>query len=178
MYSSPHYKLPHLNLDIITLFSDVIFICGTTNSFLMVFPSLKNVWVPCFLYAFLKLSPSPLVFKVFKNACGKHWIQYFFKGGNAIKNLLVASTDKGHITKKSKVIYRFKCESLEYGEEYIGKSSRAFGKRFKEHLMNPSSIYNHSNTKGHTTTADNFSKVEEGGPELHYNCKQINICKG
>ena len=49
----------------------------------------------------------------------------------------MAPKDKDHITKKSGIIYRFKCDRLEYDEEYIGETSRTFGERFKEHLKAP-----------------------------------------
>ena len=48
---------------------------------------------------------------------------------------------------------------VEWDEEYIGKSSKAFGERFKEHLKAPSPIYDHYNTTGHNVTLDNFSIV-------------------
>ena len=72
---------------------------------------------------------------------------------------LVAPKDKDHITKKSGIIYRFKCDRLECDEEYIGETSRTFGERFREHLKALSPIHDHSNTSGHTTTLDNFKVV-------------------
>ena len=79
----------------------------------------------------------------FMNACRKHEIQVIFRG-NTIKNFLVTTKDKYLITKKSGMIYRFKCNRVECDEEYIGESSRTFVERFKEHLKAPSSIYDHS----------------------------------
>ena len=83
----------------------------------------------------------------------------YFKSGKSIKDELVAPKDKDHITKKSGIIYRFKCDRLECDEEYIGETARTFGERFKEHLKAPSPIYDHSNTTGHSTTLDSFSMV-------------------
>ena len=57
----------------------------------------------------------------FKNTCGKHRIQVFFRGGNTIRNFLLGPMDKDNITKKSSVIYIFNGERLEHGEEYIGE---------------------------------------------------------
>ena len=71
----------------------------------------------------------------------------------------MAPKDKEHITQKSGIIYRFKCDRLECNEEYIGESARTFGERFREHLKAPSPIYDHSNITGHTTTLENFSIV-------------------
>ena len=76
-----------------------------------------------------------------------------------MKDELVAPKDKDHITKKSGIIYRFKCDRLECDEEYIGDISRTFGERFKEHLKAPSPTHDHSNTTGHTTSLENFSIV-------------------
>ena len=72
-----------------------------------------------------------------KNVSKKHGIQVHFKGGRTIKDLLVAPKDQDHITKKSGIIYRYKCESVEC-DEYIGESSRTFGERFKENVKAPS----------------------------------------
>ena len=94
-----------------------------------------------------------------KNVCNKHGIQVHYKGGNTIKSLLMAPKDKDHITKKSGIIYRFKCNRVECGDEYIGESPRTFGERFMEHLKAPSLIYDHYNITGHSTTIENFSIV-------------------
>ena len=94
-----------------------------------------------------------------KNVCNKHGVQVHYKGGNTIKSLLVAPKEKDHITKKSGIIYRFKCNRVDCDDEYIGESSRTYGERFKEHLKAPSPIYDHYNTRGHTTTIENFSIV-------------------
>ena len=95
----------------------------------------------------------------FKNIGKKYGIQVHFKSGRTIKDELVAPKDRDHITKKSGIIYRFKCDRLECDEEYIGETSRTFGERFREHLKAPSPIHDHSNTSGHTTTLDNFKVV-------------------
>ena len=92
-----------------------------------------------------------------KDTCNRYGIQVHFKGGKTIKDLLVAPKDKKHLTKKSGIIYRYKCDRLECNEEYIEESARTFGERFKEHLKDPSPIYDHSNITGHTTTLENFS---------------------
>ena len=94
-----------------------------------------------------------------KNVCKRYGIQVHFKSGKTIKGQLVAPKDKEHITKKSGIIYRFKCDRLECDEEYIEETARTFGERFKEHLKAPSPIHNHSNITGHTTTLENFSVV-------------------
>ena len=67
--------------------------------------------------------------------------------------------NKDPITKKSGVIYRYKCDRVDCDEEYTGESSRTFGERFKEHIKAHSPIYDHFNITGHSTTIDNFSIV-------------------
>ena len=94
-----------------------------------------------------------------KNIWKRYGIPVHFKSGKTIKEELMAPKDKDHITKKSGIIYRFKCDMLECDEEYIGETARTFGERFKEHLKAPSPIHDHSNTTGHTTTLNNFSTV-------------------
>ena len=110
---------------------------------------------PKFLYEqkIFKLSES------LKNICNKHRLQVYYKGGNTIKGLLMAPKDKDHITMKSGIIYRFKCNRVDCDDEYIGESSRTFGERFKEHLKAPSPIYDHYKNTGHSTTIENFSIV-------------------
>ena len=70
---------------------------------------------------------------------------------------VIISKDKDHITKKSGIIYRYKCDRLECDEGYIGEAARTFGERYKEHLRAPSPLYDHSNTTGHNITLNNFS---------------------
>ena len=74
--------------------------------------------------------------------------------------------DKDPITKKSGIIYTYKCDRLECDEEYIGESARTFGERYREHLKTHSPIYDHSNITGHATTLDNFS-IGEGESQAH-----------
>ena len=95
----------------------------------------------------------------FKNTCKKHGTQVYFRGGKTIKDLLVSPKDRDHITQKSGIICRYKCDRLECDEEYIGESARTFGEKFKEHLKCPSPIYDHSNIICHNTRLDNFSIV-------------------
>ena len=94
-----------------------------------------------------------------KKTCSEYGVQVYFKGGNTIKNFLMAPKDQDAIQGKSRVIYRYQCDRVECDEEYIGESSRTFGERFKEHLKAPSPIYDHYNTIGHNATIDNFSIV-------------------
>ena len=61
-----------------------------------------------------------------KKSCKKFGVQVHFKGGQTIKNLLMDPKDKDHITKKSGVIYRYKCDEDECDEEYIGESTKTF----------------------------------------------------
>ena len=76
----------------------------------------------------------------------------------------MAPKDKDHLTKKSGIIYRYKCDRLECDEEYIGETARTFGERYKEDLKAPSPIHDHCNISGHNITLNNFSTV---GREEH-----------
>ena len=91
--------------------------------------------------------------------CNNHGVQVYFKGGTTIKNLLKAPKDQDPIKSRSGAMYRFKCNRVECGDEYIGESSRTFGERFKEHLRAPSPIFDHFNTTGHQVSLENFSIV-------------------
>ena len=95
----------------------------------------------------------------FKNTCQKYGVQVHFKGGQTIKDLLMAPKDKDPITNKSGVINRFKCSEHGCEEEYIGESARTFAERFKEHQKSPSPIHDHSNISGHKVDLNNFTII-------------------
>ena len=80
----------------------------------------------------------------------------YFKGVNAIKELLVHPKDKDNILQKSGVIYRYKCGRVDCEEGYIGESGRTFAERFREHMRAPSPIHDHFNSE---VSLDNFSIV-------------------
>ena len=94
-----------------------------------------------------------------KNIGKKYGIQAHFRSSKTLKDELVAPKDKDHITNKSGIIYRFKCDRLECDEEYIGETARTFRERLKEHIKAPSPIYDHSNITGHTANIHYFSIV-------------------
>ena len=94
---------------------------------------------------------------VIARSCNKFGVQV--KGGQTIKNLLMAPKDKDPITNKSGVIYRFKCSQHGCKEEYIGESARNFAERFKEHQKAPSPIFDHCNIAGHNINIINFTIV-------------------
>ena len=95
----------------------------------------------------------------FKNTCQKYGVQVHFKGGQTIKDLLMAPKDKDPITNKSGVIYRFKCSEDGCEEEYIGESARTLAERFKEHQKSPSPIHEYCNIPGHKAEINNFSII-------------------
>ena len=94
-----------------------------------------------------------------KKIGSKYGLQVSFKGGTTIKNLLMSPRDKDPIQKQSGVIYRYRCDRVDFDGEYIGESSRTSGERFREHLKPPSPIYGHSNITGHNVTINNFNIV-------------------
>ena len=89
-----------------------------------------------------------------------------FKGGTTLKNLLVSPKDKENITKKSSVIYWFRCDRIDCEDEYIGESSRTFGERYKEHLKALSPIFEHQSKAGHTTSVENFKIIGREGHNM------------
>ena len=83
----------------------------------------------------------------------------YFIGCKTIKDLLVAPKDKDSITERVASYTGTSVTGWKCDEECIGESARTFGERFREHLKDPSPIYDHSNVTGHTTALDNFSIV-------------------
>ena len=101
-----------------------------------------------------------------KVICSRYGTQTHFKGNSTIKILLVSLNDKNPMASKRGAIYWFQCGVIACNEEYIGKTSRTFRERFKEHLKEPFPIHNHSINTGHPTTQDNN---REGGPQYCQN---------
>ena len=66
-----------------------------------------------------------------KNICKRYGIQNHFKGNGTIKNILVKPKDKDPLDRKSGAIYWYKCGELMFDEEYIGDTSRTFGRDIK-----------------------------------------------
>ena len=110
-----------------------------------------------------------------KNIGKKYGMQVHFRSGKTLKDEVVAPKDKDHITNKSGIIYRFKCDRLECDEEYIGETARTFGERLKEHLKAPSSIYDHSNITGQTANINNFNVVGREEQNLSRLMKESNV---
>ena len=71
------------------------------------------------------------------NICKKYGIQVHFKSGKSIKDDMVAPKDKDHLTKKSGIIYRHKCDRLECDEEYIGETARTFWREIQRTSEGP-----------------------------------------
>ena len=107
-----------------------------------------------------------------KKICGRYGIQTHFKGGRTIKNLLVSPKDKDPMVNQSGVIYWYQCGDLSCDDEYIGETSRTFGKRYKEHLKPPLAIHHHSNQTGHTTNQNNFQIIGREWQNLTRNIKE------
>ena len=56
----------------------------------------------------------------FKNISGKVGIQVHLKGHNTIISSPSGTQEQGQHHSKSGVIYRYKCDRLEHGKEYLG----------------------------------------------------------
>ena len=95
----------------------------------------------------------------FKNICYKYGVQTYFKGGTTIKQLLVTPKDQDHKERKGNVIYSYQCAEVDCNDEYIGKTSRTPGERYKEHLKEQSPIHAHSLQTGNIATSDNFNII-------------------
>ena len=57
-----------------------------------------------------------------------------FKGCNTTKSLLVDPKNKDNVTQNSGVICSYKCDWLQWDEEYLGESAKTSRERLKEHL--------------------------------------------
>ena len=98
------------------------------------------------------------------------WNTGTFQRRKTLKNLLISPKDKDAIAKKSSIIYLFRCDEIACEDEYIGESSRTFGKMYKEHPKAPSSIFEHQSTTGHKTSVENCRII---GMERHNMARAI-----
>ena len=76
---------------------------------------------------------------------------------------------------KSGVIYHYKCSHMDCPEQYIGESGRTFGDRFREHLMVPLLIHQHSQSKGHHVDLECFTIIDRGPSEQLR--KPLHLCE-
>ena len=103
-----------------------------------------------------------------KHTCTMYGIQTYFRGNRTIRQMLVRPKDPDSKEKKSGVIYIYQYGAIDCGEEYIGKTSRTLGERYKEHLREPSNIQVHSQSTGHKLSQDNFNIIGREGQDLTY----------
>ena len=101
-----------------------------------------------------------------KHTCSRYGIQTHFKGNRTLKQMLVKPKDKDPKQKTSCVIYCYQCTAIDCGEAYIGEISRTLGKRYKEHLREPSPIQVHSQLTGHQFSKDNFNIIGREGQDI------------
>ena len=71
---------------------------------------------------------------------------------------------------QSDAIYWYQCEDLTCDDEFIGETSRTFGKRYKEHLKDPSPIHHHNNQTNYPINQNNFKII---GREGHHMSRYI-----
>ena len=83
----------------------------------------------------------------------------------------MAPKEKDPKLAKSGVIYKYKCPTINCTEEYIGKSGRTFGDRYKEHFKAPSPIHLHTST-GHLVSPECFSILDRETQGMAMNIKE------
>ena len=71
--------------------------------------------------------------------------------------------DKDPKEKTSGVTYCYQCVAKDCGEEYISETSLTLGKRYKEHLREPSPNQAHSHLTGHQLSQDKFNIIGREG---------------
>ena len=76
------------------------------------------------------------------------------------------------MTKKNSVIYCYSCDKINCGKEYIGESSRSFGKRLREYMKAPSPIIDHQSNSHHITSIENFEIIGREGNNMTRDIKE------
>ena len=66
-------------------------------------------------------------------------IQVCFKGVNTLKSMLMHPKDRVSSDQKKDLVYHWECKADGCNSSYIGETSRALGKRVKEHSKSTTS---------------------------------------
>ena len=82
--------------------------------------------------------------KNLKKICSRYGVGTHFKGSTTIKQMLVRPKDKDPKDCQSNVIYSYQCKEVDCYEEYIWKTSRTLGERYREYLKEPFPIHLHN----------------------------------
>ena len=114
--------------------------------------------------------------ETFRNVCNKVEVQDHFRGA-APSRIFLWPKGKENIPSKG-VINRYKCDHLGCTVEYIGRTGRTFGDRYKEHLRVPSPIHDHTNTLGHSIKLENFFHHGKGFSRCHQSHKEGHVYQG
>ena len=89
-----------------------------------------------------------------------------FKAGETLASILVSPKEKDTITKKSSDIYSFNCGKLECEVGLYRGVIQKLGERCKEHLKQPSSIFEHQSTTSYIITVANFKIIGREGHNM------------
>ena len=115
----------------------------------------------------LKVTLSYPTHKVFVKVSKRSVVDMTFKPTSKVaapsKTTWSPPKDKDPMVNQSSAIYWYQCGNLGCDDEYIGKTSRTFGERYKEHLKAPSPIHHHSNQTGHPISHNNFQIIGREG---------------
>ena len=115
--------------------------------------------------------------ETFKKIYGKYGIHTHFKGNMSIRQLLVKPKDQDP-KEKSGVIYSYQCGKIACNEEYIRETSRNLEERYREHLMEPSTIHVHSHTIQSQLYTGQLQHPREGGPGPNQDHKGNHLHQG
>ena len=90
-------------------------------------------------------------------------IEVCFKGVNTLKSMLMHPKDKIPMDQKKDVIYHWECQADRCNSSYIRETSRALGKRVKEHSKSTTSAILEHYTDFHhpLPSITNFSIIDK-----------------
>ena len=101
-------------------------------------------------------------------------IQVCFKGVNTLKSLLMHPKDKISINQKKDLVYHWECKADGCNSSYIGETSRALGKRVKEHSKSTTSaILKHCKDFHHPLPSiSDFSIIDKDPSQITREAKE------
>ena len=101
-------------------------------------------------------------------------IQVCFKGVNTLKSLLMHPKDKIPTDQKKDLVYHWECKADGCNSSYIGETSRALGKRVKEHSKSTTSaILKHCKDFHHPLPSiSDFSIIDKDSSQITREAKE------
>ena len=123
---------------------------------------------------FISVPYFPGLSESFKKIFRYTTIQVCFKGVNTLKSMLMHPKDKISIDQKKDVVYHWECQADGCKSSYVSETSRALGKRVKEHCKSSTpAILKHCTDHHHPLPSlSNFNIIDKDPSQVTQEAKE------